>query len=628
MARRAAEQGPARPPAEGAKPAPSTRPRDDGPRAPHVSPSSRDEGVPLGRVTELLDRLAAAEEAQFVRTWIEALSPEGEVARKLEPGLAVRLLRAYRETGSLDRARELSSEFRTIPAHWPPADTARLALERAMLAILDGRVEEAEEGRAQAARALAHAPSGTGLREQLDIHLVAAELELRRNDVTAAARSLRLAEHVAERLGEGAFRVAVSMSLGHLAMRLADPRTGAKHYREALDRAPSRGTAAMRAHANLAIALGSTGAIDPAREHADAAVATAAQVAAGWRHADAYDVLAIVAIAADRPDEAIEAVESAFGILGSQEQPTLRYQLASHKTFALAAVGKGTQAKTWLAKTERLKAELGQVDAIDAQDLVATRARTLEASGSFDAAIDLGLAHVENLPHAFVTGTLNLVVGRSALAVGKLDVAKACIERVCLSGERHGWVFPERRASRALYELGCRSHDSRVVRYAQRILGQSSAVRLADVTLGPEGDEVCYVTTRDGVARAPRRPLPDSVGSATLVVDTLTHELRVGAKRSSLERRRALEPLVVELLRRAKEGLSAEEILRAAGGPGPDSADAEHRVRVLVSRVRDLLGDPALVTRVRDAGEHGKTRYRLADDVSFALVEPAAAGGG
>ena len=41
--------------------------------------------------------------------------------------------------------------------------------------------------------------------------------------------------------------------------------------------------------------------------------------------------------------------------------------------------------------------------------------------------------------------------------------------------------------------------------------------------------------------------------------------------------------------------LLSEEILRAAGGPGPESADAEHRVRVLISRVRDLLGDPAAI---------------------------------
>jgi hypothetical protein len=45
-------------------------------------------------------------------------------------------------------------------------------------------------------------------------------------------------------------------------------------------------------------------------------------------------------------------------------------------------------------------------------------------------------------------------------------------------------------------------------------------------------------------------------------------------------------------------------------------------VRVLISRVRDLLGDPAAIERVRDAGEYGRTRYRLAANIRFALIEP------
>ena len=137
-----------------------------------------------------------------------------------------------------------------------------------------------------------------------------------------------------------------------------------------------------------------------------------------------------------------------------------------------------------------------------------------------------------------------------------------------------------------------------------------------------EGETLIYVTTPQGVTRVPHSEMAKATEGATLVVDTLAHHLRVHDREVSLERRRALEPLVVQLLRRAKEGLSADEILRAAGGPGPESADAEHRVRVLISRVRDLLGDPAAIERVRDAGEYGRTRYRLAPNVRFALVEP------
>lgn len=626
-------------------------------------------------VTQLLDRLAAADESQFLVAWTEQMLSGRS---RLDPALAVRLLRAYRETGRVDKARDLAASLPSSPSSWNPLDTARLAIERAILCTIDGRADHAEAELRQASRALTVAPRGAGLREQLDMHLTSAQLELRLNRVQQAQAALRLAEHVAERLEDGAWRVAVSMSLGHLAMRLADPRTAAKHYSVALERSAARGLAAMRAHGNLAIALGSIGQFDDARANATTACQIAGEIAAGWRHADAYDVLAIVEIAADRPISALQALDDAHAALGDLEQPTLRYQLAGHRTLALAMLGRAQAAKQWLAKTDKLRAELFQVDAIDEQDLVATRARTLEACGSPAEALEASIAHAERLPDAFVTGSLNLVIARCALAIGDTETARVAAERAALSGDRHGWVLPDRQPSIALWQMALKSGDSRVVRYAEKMLailqtgvappsmpppstdGRSgrtsippparnsypsipppsrnsypslSALAAAGVPGGgaddsseldmlPEGETLIYVTTPNGVTRVRSTELAGAVESSDLVVDTITHQLRVEGREVSLERRRALEPLVVQLLRRAREGLSAEEILRAAGGPGPESADAEHRVRVLISRVRDLLGDPAAIERVRDAGEHGKTRYRLAPSVRFALIEP------
>jgi len=399
----------------------------------------------------------------------------------------------------------------------------------------------------------------------------------------------------------------------------------------------------MSAHGNMAIALGSLARFDEARNHGETAISIARELGAGWRHADAYDVLAIVEIAADRPAAALHAIDEALVVLGETEQQMLRYQLAEHRTWALAMLGRAQAAKQWLAKADKLRGDLAVVDAIDEQDLVATRARTLEACGQPREALDIAMPHADRLPDAFVTGSLNLVLGRVALALGQEGLARIAVERAALSGEKHGWVFPDRQTSAALWRIALRSGDSRVVRYAERMIALSAnvsqpslpSVRSSQVSLATEvevneatvespveGETLIYVTTPQGVTRLPLTELARSTMGATLVVDTLTHALRVDDREVSLERRRALEPLVVQLLRRAKEGLSADEILRAAGGPGPESADAEHRVRVLISRVRDLLGDPAAIERVRDAGEYGKTRYRLAANVRFALVEP------
>jgi tetratricopeptide (TPR) repeat protein len=605
------------------------------------------EGVSIPATAQLLDRLAAADQSPFIASWIESAMAG---RNRTDPTLAVRLLRAYRETGRIDRARDLAASLPSAPSSWQPLDAARLAIERAILATVDGRGDHAEAELRLASRALAAAPKGAGLREQLDLHLAQAQLEVKLDRVANAVQALRLTEHVAERLEDGAWRAPVAMTLGHLSMRLADPRTAARHYAAALVRAPARGAAAMTAHGNLAIALGSIGRFDEGRHHALQALGIAREVAAGWRHADAHDVLAIVEIAADRPVAALNAIDEALVVLGEVDHPMLRYQLAEHRTWALSMLGRTQAARQWLAKAEKVRAELGNVDPIEDQDLASTRARTLEACGQHREALQHAIEHVGELQDAFVTGSLNLVVGRCALLLGDETTARSAVERAALSGERHGWVFPDRQASLPLWELALKSGDSRVVRYAERTIGLVNATTMpADGTIPPprrtssvhlsnppssddiesslgepsaEGETLIYVTTPQGVTRVPLQDLAKATEGATLVVDTLAHALRVDDREVSLERRRALEPLVVQLLRRAREGLSADEILRAAGGPGPESADAEHRVRVLISRVRDLLGDPAAIERVRDAGEHGRTRYRLAANVRFALVEP------
>jgi len=437
------------------------------PSEPRLSLPPLSEGVSIAQVTTLLDRLAAADETSFLVGWIEQLAAGRP---RLDPALAVRLLRGYREVGRVDRARELAASLPSAPAAWNPLDAGRLAIERAALATIDGRADHAEAELRLASRALASAPRGAGLREQLDLHLTTAQLELRQHRVAPAAAALRLAEHVSERLEDGAWRVPVSMTLGHLAMRLADPRAAAKHYANALSRSPARGQAALRAHGNLAIAHGSTGRFDDARTNAETACAIAAEIASGWRHADAFDVLAIVEIAADRPLSALEALDNALGALGELEQPTLRYQLAGHRTWVLAMLGRAQAAKQWLAKADKFRAEIGVADAIDDQDLVATRARTFEACGQHDEALKTALPSATLLPDAFVTGSLNLVVARCALATTDMDTARAAIERVALSGDKHGWVFPERGTSATLWELALKSGDSRVVRYAEKML--------------------------------------------------------------------------------------------------------------------------------------------------------------
>jgi tetratricopeptide (TPR) repeat protein len=613
-----------------------------------LSQTAIGDAISAAAVGQLLDRLASAEEAGFVVSWIESIaSGRGRV----ESGIAVRLLRAYRESGRVDRAREFAATLPVSPPSWSLLDTARLSIERAILATHEGRTDLAIAELRQASRFLAGAPRASGFREQLDLNVATAELELRLGRTSHANAAFRLAEHVEPRLDDGPARANVGLVLGHLAMRLSDPRAAVKHFQSALNRSPLLSLSSLRAHGNIAIALASGGRFDAARANAKQAVSIAAELAPGGRHADSYDVLATVEIAADAPVAAIAALDEAQIILGEMDHPWLRCLLCEHRAWALAMLDRAPAAKQALARADKFREAIGVVDAEAAQELVAVQARTFEAAGELKEALHLAMPYLELLPNAFATGNLNLIAGRAALALGDEATARIAVERAALAGDKLGWLFPDRLTSAELWAFAKKSGDSRVVRYAERMIEfaeggsppslppisisppprNNAPPSLPDVSIvqsdGGEVEALIYVTTAEGVARVKRTEVANYTKGVALVVDTLTHALRIDGREVSLERRRAIEPLVVQLLRRAKEGLSADEILRAAGGPGPESADAEHRVRVLISRVRDLLGDPAAIERMRDAGEHGKTRYRLATKVNFALIEPLFASG-
>ncbi len=594
-----------------------------------------------------------ADESQFVATWIESLRSSRS---RLEPALTVRLMTAYRLAGRLDRAADLAATLPTSTSAWPPLEAGRLGVERAALALAEGRPDRVDAELRQAARYFASLPRATVVRELLDVHVLTAQLDLSLERIPQAIAALKLAEHVVDRIDDGAWRAPVSMTLGHIAMALSDPRSAIKHYEAAVQRAPARGLQALDAHGQMAIALASIGRCEEARGHAYETIEVARAVGGSdvaVLLADAHDVLAIVETAADCPAAAVEACDEALNLLGDVVNDTLRLQLYLRRANALAMLARAEMATQWLQKAEKLLSDAPWLDLFDEQEVAAIRGRVLEACSDYAGAVALMMPAVDRLADSYMTGVLNLTLGRCALAIGDAAIARASVERASLNAERHGWVFFDCATSEPLWRVALASGDSRLVRIANKFLESSesmippappttkllipiarpstripaplpSSPGRADLleSQSAEGELLLYITTTEGVSRVAASDVARATAGIPLIVNTLTHALRLNEREVSLERRRALEPLVVQLLRRAREGLSAEEVLRAAGGPGPDSADAEHRVRVLISRVRDLFGDASSVERIRDPGEHGKTRYRLSSALKFALIEP------
>jgi tetratricopeptide (TPR) repeat protein len=563
-------------------------------------------------VASLLDRIAQANDSAFIVDWIEALHAN---SGDLEPAFAVRLLRAYRDCGHFDRARSLSASLKSKPTGWSPLDVARLANARAAIATDEGRIDEAETQLFLAGSAIAQAPAGTGAREQLDRGLAIASLELRRGRPAIAADALTLAEQVADGIGSGGWRARVDLEMADLSARAGDPRRAARHYAAAIAAIPLGTSAAIHANMNAALALGAVGRRAEALVRATDAVAFAAR--AGTRLADAYEVLATIELAADRPTEALEAIERARQVPPAANQRPLGYRLSSREAMALAILGRIDAATSALAKAARLTRAAAPLDDSDALDFVTAKVRVLEARGAFAEAIAVGRSQTTRLPASLVTGHLNVIVGRAALAVGDIELARACLGRAAAAAEAHGWVFPERATTTALLRFALGGSDSRAAEYAQRLLNAGCDVIAAGpqhTPAQPESADRVYLTTREGTTRMARGDLPAILGRYDVSLDLANHSLVAFGQRRDLERKRALEPLVVQLLMRASEGLRAEDIAPRS----PASGDADHRVRVLISRVRELFGRASSVERVRG----GEVRYRLATGITFALVEP------
>ncbi len=600
-------------------------------------------------VLALVDRLVALGDTPFVASWMDANF--GGRARYELP-LAVRMMRVWREAGRIDRTRALLGALAPTSNN-PTLDSARLSIEKAALFLLEQRLEHVEAELRAAGRILNDVARGGATREQVEHHILSAELECAQGRRSQASATAKLAEHLAERLEDASSRASLGTSLGRLCLRLRDPKSATIHLRAALERLPPRSPVALTSEANMSFATAITGSHLEAREHAHAAIAIATELRSPGLQADAYDILALAELLADRPMVAIDAIDEGL-LLASDQERNLRRTLTLHRTLALAILGRAENAREWYGRLEHMGATR-EDSALEHEIAMASlRARIEEADRRYGDVIDLVRPFANSSADSYLSGMMWLTAARAAEQVGDAQAALEWVESASLLGHKHGWVYPERERSANLWSMALRSGDSRVVRYAEHLLTVPEAASMtslpppssrlsllsmapstrsleppgSSIELNQSGETLVYVTTPGGVSRVALSDLKQNTESANLVVDTLHHMLRIGDREISLERRRALEPLVVALLRRAREGLSGDDILRAAGGPGPESADAEHRVRVLISRVRELFGDPGAIERVRDAGEHGKTRYRVAGNLQFALVEPLFSAGG
>lgn len=588
--------------------------------------------VSIDRLIEAADRLAASEENAFLQGWLPSLiSPK-------PPPLAIRLALASRMTGALDEARTLLAALQPTEA-WSARDLARLEHERAWFALVDGKPDLAREHLSQGLRAKVSDPEAGPSPELVDLYLLEARLESSENAWELAKRALDHAAHVAERLPPGPWRVQLEVNMGYLLLRLGKLREAHEAFTRAHEIAPPSSRAALSAHSGNAVALCIIGSFDEARAAALEGIELAGRIGVRWRLADMWDTLGLVEFVADRPHAALRAVDEGFAILGAEKQDTLRFALLMHRATVLSVLGRGRASEQALSLAETVRQRMGALDRTYELAWAVARARFAESRGEHEEVERLILPVLDGSRH-YGAVDARFTLARALLAQDKVDEAYQHVEEGSLLAAEASIVIAERKQNLGVFALGLSSHDSRVVRYADSMLKRLVSERaLPPFDDLPErsrkalvdwqnaaGAQPIWLTTRFGVARVPMDEAEAEAERVILSVNSISHELRIGKKKMTLTRHRALEPLLVQMLRRADSGLSRDEILTAAGGPGPGSADADHRVRVLISRLRALLGPEAPIVTARAAGEGARAHYRLSPQVEFALIEPAEEG--
>jgi hypothetical protein len=346
--------------------------------------------------------------------------------------------------------------------------------------------------------------------------------------------------------------------------------------------------------------------------------------------------LALIERIADRAYAALRAIERAEDYVDETTPAMLRFALSTQRALALARVHRTRAADEALEAADALRARMPQVERVHDHAWLLAKARIAESRNAPAQVIRL-LTPILGNSRYYHLGDALLGCARAALELGRESDARGYAEEACVFGLETGFVFAERRLNANVWKLALTCADSRAVRFADAML-RSLTVEVPPESVPPPGREsedtldstasalagikTVWLTTRAGVRELGLEEAITESSRYPLSVDLLTHRVRIGTRVVSMSRHRALEPLLVQMLRRADSGLTGDQVLAAAGGPGPESADSEHRIRVLISRLRALLGRSVLILTERAEGERAGTVYRLAPDLPIALIEP------
>ncbi len=574
---------------------------------------------------------------RLLGSWAMAAIDRGDIATVLA---AIEMLResdaptprwlVYLEAVAQERMGELSEALERydrfvharargrLPA-WVPAP-AEICARAGMLAVRTGELERGQQ-LLDKARTLASAAPFSAI-EQL-----AARLDLGRGMERSAKRHFKRALNLATAEADSASQVEALSGLGVIAMRTGDPQRAANHYRRALAHtggAVGDEARAARIRANLAMALATCGrwseattmfgqAIEHRRRLGDlAGVANSLAARAGAREGSGdvdgawHDLVEARHRAAQIGDP---------GLL--MEVHLLRANLASRRSEIATA-------RNELSSASKVRNDLEHPDPLLDAMLDETRAELQLASRKWTAAQQTARRARRAFTERgadFWAARVDLLLARIAFAAAHNDLALSHLRNAAARATAASFHFSGNWAWSSVLEFGAAQGNELVRDFCHMSLGHrvhkmpplhpsssSGTLRIMD-------RQGIRLATPAAVRRLRQHPPP-------LLVDFPRQMMLVDGRQLPLGKRRILLPLLHLFLANPKRALDIEQLHREVWGTDRlDEADVT-RVKVSLSRLRQLVGRQTIETR-KITGPTGisRTRFQLRPTLDYAVIE-------
>jgi tetratricopeptide (TPR) repeat protein len=537
------------------------------------------------------------------------------------PWLHIVQAKILERNGSLEKALEVHDSLLAQTTNSQTFDETtriRLAASAGQIALRLGQVRRAKR----------FYDLGMALAKSVDspeLFVLDARLALARQDLVRAQRMFRKAEKVADRMGEPEQRAEARSGQGVLAMRMGKPHDAIHFYRRALSACGGETSRKARILANLAMALTLTGEYEEAIELFEEAIRMRDRFGEVLGVANSLAALASAREAFGDKKGATRDLARARHLATRADDLGLVLEIHLLQTLLALRHGEVSAARTHWQKASALHRSLEHVDPLvmammdeTCAELELSRSQFVKAHNHARAALRILR---KNAAHYWVT-RVYLFLARLTFQAHRHPAALRHLDVVAHSVAKSKFVFPMVNIPSRLLHLGTQSSSEITKRFCRTLLGTphsqprilpiarpgSANVRIHDRT-GPRWADERH-------AHALRQNPPE------ILLDGPRHHLIVRGNVTDLGAKRILAQLLRLFLEHPTRSFEAWEIHREVWEQDIFNDSSALRVRVALSRLRNIIGKNTLLTK-RLLGATGEitTCYSLSPNIDYATIE-------